>query len=335
MTVSAPGIDRAIGAEGQVMEVAGGDSDDVREKAYAARPFDLDGNVAAARSESLAQLAEGVVATGPDAAIGFEHKRVRAGVTDGDGDEAVAALDLYRSVLLDDGAADAQLTLPIVTGRQRLGERLEQHTVVRACRYGADEHRVLHRLQLVAVGRGAVAQLPVGVKAGRQDLAACSQYQGMKSPSGDRLDEAGAGHDDGREPVGLGAVAQLPIVVETPGHHLAILAHHQAMKRTGRDRAGLFLDRHEDIRARGSAVSQLAVRVVPGCLYLVISIQDERMLDAGGHGDDPVGDIGKRVAVVVVAQPQFAITVIAAAVEIAVLAEKQAVISSGGDGLDT
>src|SRR5215472_14576405 len=100
------------------MEVAGGDGDNVGQVTYAARSFDRDRNVAVGRGESLSQLTERVIAAGPDGAIGFEHERVRAGVADGDGDEAVATLGRNRSRLPRDGGADAQLSQRVVAGRQ-------------------------------------------------------------------------------------------------------------------------------------------------------------------------------------------------------------------------
>src|SRR5579884_2828287 len=91
MTVSSPGVDRAIGTEGQIVEVAGGDGDDISQIAHTSRSFNFEGNLTVGCG-SLAQLTELIIAAGPDAAIGSKHKRVGAGVADGDGDEAVAAL---------------------------------------------------------------------------------------------------------------------------------------------------------------------------------------------------------------------------------------------------
>src|SRR5579871_1789586 len=112
------------------MEVAGSDGDDVGEKANAARSFDLNGYIAVG-GRSLAQLTELVISASPDGAVGFQEERVRAGVADGDGDEAEAAFGLDRGVLLRDGAADAQLSERVVASRQNNVERLHEETVVR------------------------------------------------------------------------------------------------------------------------------------------------------------------------------------------------------------
>src|SRR5579884_1844115 len=106
MTISAPGVDRAIGSQSHAVEVAGGNGDDVFEVPYSSRSQNLDGSEAIG-SGAVSQFPELVIATGPDGTISSQQERVPAGGASGDGYDAASGLYGNGLILLADGAAHA------------------------------------------------------------------------------------------------------------------------------------------------------------------------------------------------------------------------------------